>query len=304
MTHSQRIVIKVGTSVLTDGTRHLSRQHMLGIVQQAARLHQAGHEVVLVSSGAVAAGRERLDFPDFGRSVPTKQMLAAVGQSRLMQIYSELFDIFQIIVGQVLLTREDLGNRTRFLNARDTLLTLIDQHIVPIINENDTIATHEIRIGDNDNLSALVATLIEADLLILLTDQPGLFTADPRTDKDAQLIERVSHIDAETWALAGGSVTGLGTGGMVTKISGGAVGEPGRGADSHRQRQRPGRDRADCARREHWHALRSAIVAVGEPETLAAAGKNARRGQGGRGRGAQAADGRREPAPGRYHGGD
>ncbi len=215
---NQRIVIKVGTSVLTDGTRHLSRQHMLGIVQQAASLHQAGHEVVLVSSGAVAAGRERLDFPDFGRSVPTKQMLAAVGQSRLMQIYGELFDIFQIIVGQVLLTREDLGNRTRFLNARDTLLTLIDQHIVPIINENDTIATHEIRIGDNDNLSALVATLIEADLLILLTDQPGLFTADPRQVKDAQLIERIDHINEATWALAGGSVTGLGTGGMVTKI--------------------------------------------------------------------------------------
>ncbi len=214
----QRIVVKIGTSVLTDGTQHLSRQHMLGIVQQAARLHQSGYEVVLVSSGAVLAGRERLNFADSGRSVPTKQMLAAVGQSRLMQIYGELFDIFQIVVAQVLLTRDDLGNRTRFLNARDTLLTLIDQHIIPIINENDTTATHEIRIGDNDNLSALVATLIEADLLILLTDQPGLFTADPRQDKEARLIEHVEHIDDETWALAGGSVTGLGTGGMVTKI--------------------------------------------------------------------------------------
>jgi glutamate 5-kinase len=214
----KRIVVKVGTSVLTDGTTHLSRQHMLGIVQQAARLHQVGHEVVLVSSGAVAAGRERLNFPDFGRSVPTKQMLAAVGQSRLMQIYGELFDIFQIVVAQVLLTRDDLGNRTRFLNARDTMLTLIDQRIVPVINENDTTATHEIRIGDNDNLSALVATLIEADLLILLTDQPGLFTADPRQNKDAQLIERVDHIDEATWERAGGTVTGLGTGGMLTKI--------------------------------------------------------------------------------------
>lgn len=214
----KRIVVKVGTSVLTDGTLHLSRQHMLGIVQQASRLHQAGHEVVLVSSGAVAAGRERLNFPDFGRSVPTKQMLAAVGQSRLMQIYGELFDIFQIVVAQVLLTRDDLGNRTRFLNARDTMLTLIDQRIVPIINENDTTATHEIRIGDNDNLSALVATLIEADLLILLTDQPGLFTADPRQHKDAQLIERVEHIDEATWGRAGGSATGLGTGGMLTKV--------------------------------------------------------------------------------------
>ncbi len=218
MTSKQRIVVKIGTSVLTDGTPHLSRQHMLGIVQQAAKLHQEGHEVVLVSSGAVAAGRERLHFPDFGRSVPTKQMLAAVGQGRLMQIYSELFDIFEIVVAQVLLTRDDLGNRTRFLNARDTLLTLIDQRIIPVINENDTTATHEIRIGDNDNLSALVATLIEADLLILLTDQPGLFTADPRQNHDAQLIERVEHIDEDTWALAGGSVTGLGTGGMVTKI--------------------------------------------------------------------------------------
>lgn len=215
---NQRIVIKVGTSVLTDGTTHLSRQHMLGIVQQSARLHQAGHEIIFVSSGAVAAGRERLNFADSGRSVPTKQMLAAVGQSRLMQIYGELFDIFQIVVAQVLLTRDDLGNRTRFLNARDTLLTLIDQRIVPVINENDTTATHEIRIGDNDNLSALVATLIEADLLILLTDQPGLFTADPRQHEDARLIERVEHIDDETWALAGGAGTGLGTGGMVTKI--------------------------------------------------------------------------------------
>jgi glutamate 5-kinase len=218
MTHTQRIVIKVGTSVLTDGTRHLSRQHMLNIVQQAAKLQQAGHEIVLVSSGAVAAGRERLNFPDFGRSVPTKQMLSAVGQSRLMQIYGELFDIFQIVVAQVLLTREDLGNRTRFLNARDTLVTLIEQRIIPVINENDAVATHEIRIGDNDNLSALVATLIEADLLILLTDQPGLFTADPRQDKDARLIERVERIDEETWARAGGSGTGLGTGGMTTKL--------------------------------------------------------------------------------------
>ncbi len=214
----QRIVVKVGTSVLTDGTQHLSRQHMLNIVQQTARLHQAGHEVVLVSSGAVAAGRERLNFPDFGRSVPTKQMLAAVGQSRLMQLYGDLFDIFQIAVAQILLTRDDLGNRTRFLNARDTLLTLIDQRIIPVVNENDTLATHEIRIGDNDNLSALIATLIEADLLILLTDQPGLFTADPRQDESAELIERVERIDEATWALAGGSVTGLGTGGMVTKI--------------------------------------------------------------------------------------
>ena len=214
---AQRVVVKIGTSVLTGGTPRLSRQRMLEVVQQAARQHQAGHEIALVSSGAVAAGRERLNFPHFGRSVPAKQMLAAVGQSRLMQLYGDLFDIFGIVVAQVLLTREDIGNRTRFLNARDTLLTLISRRIVPIINENDTIATHEIRVGDNDNLSALVATLIDADTLVLLTDQPGLFTADPRTHEDAQLIPRVTRIDDTLWALAGDTASALGTGGMMTK---------------------------------------------------------------------------------------
>lgn len=215
---SKRVVVKVGTSVLTGGTTHLNRQRMLGLVQQMAALHAAGHEVVLVSSGAVAAGRERLNFPDLSPALPVKQMLSAVGQSRLMQRYSELYEIFDLVVAQVLLTREDLGNRTRFLNARDTLLTLIDQRIIPIINENDTIATEEIRVGDNDNLSALVATLIEADLLIMLTDQAGLFTADPRKHADAKLIERIDTIDDSTFALAGGTTTGLGTGGMITKL--------------------------------------------------------------------------------------
>ena len=215
---SQRLIIKLGTSTLTGGTTQLSRQRMLEIVQQVARLHQAGHQVVLVSSGAQAAGRELLRFPDLDRAMPVKQMLAAVGQGRLMHLYSQLFDIFEIVVGQVLLTREDLADRARYLNARDTLEALIEARIIPIINENDTTATHEIRIGDNDNLSALVATLIEADLLILLTDQSGLYTADPRQHKDAQLIERVDVIDEETWGRAGGSGTGLGTGGMVTKI--------------------------------------------------------------------------------------
>jgi glutamate 5-kinase len=191
---------------------------MLEIVQQVALLHQQGHEMVVVSSGAMAAGRERLGFPDLGRSVPAKQMLSAVGQGRLLHLYSQLFDLFEIVVGQVLLTRDDLGHRTRYLNARDTLTTLIERRIIPIINENDTTATHEIRVGDNDNLSALVASLLEADLLVILTDQPGLFTADPRQDSNAQLIPQVARIDEGTWALAGGTATGLGTGGMVTKI--------------------------------------------------------------------------------------
>jgi glutamate 5-kinase len=215
---SQRIVVKLGTSTLTKGTPYLNRQRMLEIVQQVAHLHQQGHEMVVVSSGAQAAGKERLGFPDFGRSVPAKQMLAAVGQGRLMHLYSELFDIFEIVVAQVLLTRDDLRERTRYLNARDTLVTLIERRIIPVINENDTIATEEIRVGDNDNLSALVASALEADLLVMLTDQPGLFTSDPRVSSDAKLIQQVSHVSEDVYALAGGVGTGLGTGGMVTKI--------------------------------------------------------------------------------------
>ncbi len=215
----ERIVIKVGTSTLTGGSRRLSRPRMLELVQQAVRLCEAGHEIVLVSSGAVAAGREAMDFPDSGRAMPAKQMLAAVGQSRLMHIYSELFEIYAHVVGQVLLTREDFADRARFLNARDTLLTMIDHRIIPIINENDTIATHEIRVGDNDNLSALVATLVEADRLIILTDQAGLYTADPRANPDARLIAHVAKIDDSIFALAGGTdAAGVGTGGMVTKL--------------------------------------------------------------------------------------
>jgi len=214
----QRIIIKLGTSVLTNGTPRLNRQRMLEIVQQVALLHQQGHEPVLVSSGAQAAGRERLNFPNLEKSVPAKQMLSAVGQGRLMHVYSELFDIFEIIVGQVLLTRGDLDHRLRYLNARDTLLTLVDRRIIPIVNENDATATEEIRVGDNDNLSALVANLVEADLLVILTDQPGLFTDDPRRNHSASLIAQVERIDDDTMAIAGGVGSPLGTGGMVTKL--------------------------------------------------------------------------------------
>lgn len=213
-----RIVVKVGTSTLTGGTPNLNRQRMLELVQQIALLHQKGREMILVSSGATAAGRERLKFPDLGRSVPAKQMLSAVGQSRLMHHYSAMFDIFDIAVAQILLTRDDLDHRTRYLNARDTLLTLIERRIIPIINENDTVATNEIRVGDNDNLSAMVASTVDSDLLIMLTDQDGVFTADPRKDPEAKLISCIERIDESTYALAGGSSTRLGTGGMITKI--------------------------------------------------------------------------------------
>lgn len=214
----QRIVIKVGTSTLTAGTTHLNRQRMLELVQQIAQLHQIGHEVILVSSGAQAAGRERLGFPDLGKSLPAKQMLSSVGQGQLIHIYSEFFNIFEIVVGQVLLTRDDLSERARYLNARDTLRMLIEQRIVPIINENDTVVTDEIRVGDNDNLSAMVASALEAELLIMLTDQDGVYTADPRQDAQAELIQTINQIDEAVYQLARGAGSDLGTGGMTTKI--------------------------------------------------------------------------------------
>lgn len=214
----QRIVIKLGTNVLTQGTSRLKPQRMLEIVQQAAQLHQQGHEIIIVTSGAQTAGREQLNFPDLGKSVPAKQMLSAVGQSQLMRIYKDLFDIFEVVIAQILLTRDDLSHRERYLNARDTLRTLIEHRIIPVINENDTIATEEIRVGDNDNLSALVASVLDVDLLIILTDQTGVFTDDPRKNPDAALIQTVDEVSDDLFKLAGGAGTSLGTGGMVTKI--------------------------------------------------------------------------------------
>lgn len=214
----KRIVVKLGTSVLTGGTRQLDRAHMVEIARQCAALRHQGCEVIIVTSGAIAAGRERLDQPVLPPTVAAKQMLAAVGQGWLMHVWESLFDIYGLHVGQMLLTRADVADRDRFLNARDMLVTLLENGIIPIINENDAVATAEIKVGDNDNLSALIAVLAEADLLLLLTDQDGLFTADPRTHTDAQLIAEVRDIDAELYALAGGSVSGLGTGGMTTKL--------------------------------------------------------------------------------------
>lgn len=214
----QRIVVKLGTSVLTGGTPKLDHPHMVELVRQCAELYRQGKEIVICTSGAIAVGRHRLDFPDIPNTVTNKQMFAAVGQSRLMQMWERYFEIYGIHVGQILLTRADVTNRRRYLNARDTLHTLLEHRIVPVINENDAVATEEIKVGDNDNLSALVSTLAEADLLLLLTDQPGLFTADPRTHPDAQLIPEVHKIDETVKALAGGSVSGLGVGGMATKL--------------------------------------------------------------------------------------
>jgi glutamate 5-kinase len=215
---ARRIVIKLGTSVLTGGTTRLDRAHMVELARQCAVLYKNGHDIILCTSGAIAAGRERLGFPDLPPTVNNKQMLAAVGQSRLMLEWERFFEIYGIHVGQILLTRADVEDRRRFLNARDTLQSLLEQRIVPIINENDAVATAEIKVGDNDNLSALAVLLAGADLLLLLTDQPGLFTADPRTHPDAQLIPEVRDIDGSLRRGAGDSATGLGVGGMNTKL--------------------------------------------------------------------------------------
>lgn len=214
----KKIVVKVGTSTLTQGTKKLSRHYMIELTRQLAQLHAEGHEVILVSSGAIAAGRELLNHPAVDRSLPSKQMFAAVGQVQLMKIWTKLFALYEIHVGQVLLTRDDLSQRRRYLNARNTFQCLLKHKIVPIVNENDTVATKEIKVGDNDNLAALVANLIAADLMILLTDQDGLYTADPRLDPKATLIPFVKHIDESIFALARGSSTKLGTGGMTTKL--------------------------------------------------------------------------------------
>ncbi len=187
-------------------------------MRQLAALRLAGRDVVLVSSGAQQAGRERLGYPQESKSIPFKQMLAAVGQGRLMHLWEQYFDIYDLVVAQVLMTREDVEDRQRYLNLRDTFDSLLQRGIVPIVNENDAVATDEIQVGENDSLSAMVANAIEADLLILLTDRDGVYTADPEESMEARLIPRIETIDADLYALAKGSRSGLGRGGMYTKI--------------------------------------------------------------------------------------
>lgn len=221
--NKKTVVVKLGTSVLTSGTTKLDRAHMVEIVRQCAQLQKQGHQIIVVTSGAIAAGKEHLNMPDIAPTIANKQMLAAVGQGQLVREWENLFNIYGLHVGQMLLTRADLDDHGRFLNARDTIKTLLKHRIIPIVNENDAVATSEIKVGDNDNLSALVALLADADQLLLLTDQAGLFTADPRSNPDAQLITEVSEITDQIYALAGGSVGGLGTGGMTTKIQSATV---------------------------------------------------------------------------------
>jgi len=214
----RRVVVKVGTSTLTAQSDRLNPPQMVDLVRQFTVLRRSGAQVVLVTSGAQQAGRERLGYPHGPKSIPFRQMLAAVGQGRLMHLWEQYFELYGIVVAQVLLTREDIEDRHRYLNLRDAFESLLQQGIVPIVNENDAVATDEIKVGENDTLSAMVANLIEADLLVLLTDIEGLYTADPSEHPEARLIEYVERIDAATYDLAKGSRSGLGTGGMYTKI--------------------------------------------------------------------------------------
>jgi len=216
-----RIVVKLGTSLLTDGSDHLNRDTISSLAAQVAQLHGQGLELLIVSSGAIASGRHKLGLTKKIKGIPFKQVLASVGQSRLMYLYEQLFSQYKITVAQALLTKADLADRAGYLNARNTLLALLELRVIGIVNENDVVAVDEIdeaKFGDNDNLSAMVANLVDADLLLLLTDTAGLYTADPSRDTSARLILEVDRIDTEIERLATDTAGNLGTGGMITKI--------------------------------------------------------------------------------------
>ena len=215
---AKRIIIKVGSSLVTNDGQGLDQRAIANWAQQIAALRAAGKEVVLVSSGAIAEGRQRLGFARRPTAIHELQACAAVGQMGLAQIYETCFAAFGMRTAQILLTHADLADRERYLNARSTLFTLLGLGVVPVINENDTVVTDEIKFGDNDTLGALVANLIEADALVILTDQTGLYTADPRKVPDAQLVREGRAGDPVLEAMAGGAGSSLGRGGMLTKI--------------------------------------------------------------------------------------
>ncbi|NWF93381.1 MAG: glutamate 5-kinase [Syntrophaceae bacterium] len=215
---ARRIVVKVGSSVLASVERGLHHEVFSNFAKEISDLKRQGYEIVLVSSGAIAAGMEKLGYKTRPQSITQKQAAAAVGQNRLMNIYDECFSRYQQVVAQVLLTHDDLSHRRRFLNARNTLLTLLELGIIPIINENDTVVVDEIKFGDNDNLSALITNLVEADLLIILTNIDGLCEADPRYHPEARCIPLIEDIDADMEGIVGTSTSATSVGGMVSKI--------------------------------------------------------------------------------------
>lgn len=213
-----RIVIKIGSSLLTNDGSGLDRNAIAGWVKQIAALKQSGHQVLLVSSGAIAEGIKRLGWTKRPREVNQLQAAAAVGQMGLVQVWESCFAEHGLHTAQILLTHEDLADRQRYLNAKTTLTTLIDLNVIPVINENDTVVTDEIKVGDNDTLGALVTNLVDGDWLIILTDQKGLYTADPRKDASATLVSQAQAGDPELERMAGGAGSSIGTGGMLTKI--------------------------------------------------------------------------------------
>ena len=213
---ARRIVVKIGSGVLA-GTDGLNQTRIEDLAGEIAVMHATGHEVVVVTSGAVAAGVARLGLAQRPRTIPHKQAAAAVGQIGVMALYEAAFAARTIRVAQVLLTRDDLSNRHRYLNAKHAMMALLEWRVVPIVNENDTVVVEEIKLGDNDNLSALVATLVEADLLVILSDVDGLHTADPRQTSSAELVPLVAAVTPAIEAMAG-SGGPLGTGGMATKL--------------------------------------------------------------------------------------
>ncbi|MFZ6017205.1 MAG: glutamate 5-kinase [Nitrospirota bacterium] len=214
----KRLVVKIGSNILTDVKEGLDTKRIYSIVRDIAELSNMGFEVVVVSSGAIAAGMKKLGLKEKPRDIRLKQAAAAVGQSSLMWAYERSFSEFNKRVAQVLLTRDDFSDRKRYINSKNTLTTLLSYGIIPIINENDTVATDEIRFGDNDYLASLVAGLIEAERLIILSDVDGLYTEDPRYSSKAEIIEYVEEITPGLEAKAGGAGSTIGTGGMYSKL--------------------------------------------------------------------------------------
>ncbi len=213
-----RIVVKVGTSTLAHSTGRLNIRRVECLCKVLSDLKNAGHEIVLVTSGAIGMGVGKLSLKERPTDIPTKQAAAAVGQCELMYTYDKLFSEYNHTTAQILLTKEDVQDETRRTNFQNTIFRLLELGAIPILNENDSVATHEIVIGDNDTLGAIVAVNVKADRLILLSDIDGLYTADPHKDPNAEIIHEVKELTPEIIALAGGSSTSLGTGGMATKL--------------------------------------------------------------------------------------